>query len=347
MDRLFLLFIMLCLSTTAYAKAVMDITPAILGTVTLSQTATIAINYNVLNNTRQFLNRFTIDPRFHVIPGALPAVSLKTNNCTAPLAPGATCTFQVQLEGSEDLPPSFILSPRVCAYTVGSSSSVCSQPIAADRTPVNVESVATGCSANGYGTGCFVMVSKNQMQGNMTVLDPAPEDAPDVSACNSAGSVSKADCICSIEGPAANNGNGTWYAWLGLTAGGNNNPRERLDNLLGHPAFPLTSSWVSLETGLTVYPNWGALGIDIHNYPNVTNIISAISTPVNTGGFNTPASTFAATCTDWTSASNVTAVDPGQPNGTVAANNNANSWNDAGTAFCDVYRSIYCTEVSP
>jgi hypothetical protein len=358
MNRFLFLFIILCLSSAAYANAIMVIKPVVPGAIILGKTATILIDYTVMNNTTQPLWNFSIYPAFNTDPKASCAISLKTNNCTSTLAPGDSCTFQIQLQGNVNLPASFMLSPRVCAFTIGTSAAVCSQPILSDRSIVNVANVpptptpnVTGCSANG-GTGCYVMVSKNQMQGNMAVLSPAAPGAPDVSACNALSAVSKADCICGIEGPAANNGNGTWKAWLGLQTGGNNNPRQRLDNLLGHPAYPAISSWVSLETGLTVYPNWGSLGVLIAAYPDVSNVIATTSEFVHTGGFNVPSSNFAYTCTDWTT--NVAGLPPkgvadaGKPNGTNPKNANPDSWNENNAIpTCDGFRPVYCTEVSP
>jgi hypothetical protein len=350
MRRSLLIFIILCFSQATYAKAIMVITPVTSGAITLGQMQTITIDYTVMNNTnRHDLWNFSIYPRFNVDPKASCAISLKTNNCTTTLAPGASCTFQIQLQGNVHLPSSFTLSPRVCAYTIGSSAAVCSQPISTDRSIVNVVPNLVGCSANVYGTACYVMVSKNKMQGDMTVLSPAALDAPDVSACNTFSGVSKADCICGIEGPAANSGNGTWKAWLGLTTGGNNNPRQRLDNLLGHPAYPLTSSWVSLQSGLPVYVNWGALpSNDINGYPAVSNVISSSSTVVRTGGSNNliTGSASALTCNNWTTSAST--VDVGRPNGTVATTYAPNSWNANGIEpTCTSYRAIYCTEVSP
>lgn len=191
---------------------------------------------------------------------------------------------------------------------------------------------------------CLVMISKNLVDGAMNVTTPS--GAPDVSSCTQSG-VDKADCICGIEGRAVNGGLGTWKAWLGLTTVGN--PRERLDDLYGAPAFPASSSWVSQETGETIYSTWGALGNDISTYADASNPISTSTTPVHTGGWNnsgvSPSSAWAWTCDNWTSTSG--SVDPGNPNGLNASSNAADSWNDSGGASCATASPIYCTEVQP
>ncbi len=193
---------------------------------------------------------------------------------------------------------------------------------------------------------CFVMVSKNLVDGAMNVTTPS--GAPSVSSCNQTG-IDKADCICSIEGPAANEGRGTWRAWLGLRNVGN--PRERLNLLSGTSAFPDAAIWVSLETSQVIYPNWGVLGPDISNYPDALNPISPTAPTVNTGGFNrpgdTPSSFFADTCNEWTSNDSANSVDPGNPQGLNAANNELDSWNDSILLDCATSRPIYCTEVQP
>lgn len=191
---------------------------------------------------------------------------------------------------------------------------------------------------------CLVMVSKNLVDGAMNVTSTS--GAPDVSSCTQSG-VDKADCICGIEGPAANGGVGTWKAWLGHTTIGN--PRERLDALVGGSAFPSNSSWVSQETGSTIYSTWGALSNDINTYADASNPISASTTPVHTGGYNnsgsSPSSRWAWTCNNWTSTSG--SVDPGNPNGLNASSNAADSWNDSGGALCATASPIYCTEIQP
>jgi hypothetical protein len=251
------------------------------------------------------------------------------------------CLFSVSDTTSKNIiitgPSSGLLSLTLCLNGIG--------PLSCQKYSVSVSD--SECSNSN--PRCLVMLSKNLVNGAMNVT--STPGSPSVAACNSQTGVNKADCICGIEGPAANSGKGLWRAWLGVSTVGN--PRERLNLLLGHSAFPAAASWISQATSLVVYPDWGALGSDINNYPDADNPISAAPAVVYTGGRNdsvdTPSSIQAWTCSEWTSSgssgSTLNRADPGNPQGLNASNNVSDSWNDSGDSFCNLFRPIYCTEV--
>lgn len=136
---LFIFLAIFCLvnSTGAFAKAVLSIVPASL-TVNLSPTGTVSIAYTVTNDTKHPINQLIINPAYKTTGKAV-GISLQSNTCTSlTLAPNASCTFQILLNGIHQ-PSRFILRPRVCGY----NGAVCSVPIENNEVQVIVSPVPT------------------------------------------------------------------------------------------------------------------------------------------------------------------------------------------------------------
>lgn len=138
----FFIFIGIALfSSLTYALPILAIIPSITN-ISVRTDGVTFVTYTVTNNTTARINNMSVFPTYHT-SGNPAEIALQNNLCaTANLAPGASCLFQVVIQGQKQ-PATFEITPRVCAY----HNTVCSQPTANYRLQVTTNATSNPATA--------------------------------------------------------------------------------------------------------------------------------------------------------------------------------------------------------
>ena len=132
-----------CLVAPTYAKAIFQIVPNIKTNYVRPDETTAVGLYTVTNMTPQTITNITVDPGYQESGNSLNGASVQNNNCGgATLASGASCTFQVLVNGTS-LQNVTSLMTRVCGY----GSAICSKPISSNYLQVHVQELVAPVSA--------------------------------------------------------------------------------------------------------------------------------------------------------------------------------------------------------
>lgn len=84
------------------------------------------------------LSQLSIYPGFNAGDQVKKATSIENNSCVnAILPPGSSCQFNITITANNNLPNTFILSPRICAF----NDATCSQPDINNRVAVTVDTI--------------------------------------------------------------------------------------------------------------------------------------------------------------------------------------------------------------